>query len=143
MQPLRFDPKRMKALEDLPNVGPSIAADLRRLGIATPLALQGRDPYMLYLDLCRATGMRQDPCVLDTFIAAVRFVEGAPAKPWWAYTAERRRVLKTTAPASRVKNATTAISLRSPASRLDRLEKLVSGAARRTETRRTLTRRAS
>ncbi len=31
--------------------------------------------------------------MLDTFIAAVRFVEGAPAKPWWAYTAERKRTL--------------------------------------------------
>jgi hypothetical protein len=80
-------------LEDLPNVGPSIAADLRRIGIATPAALRGRDPYALYDALCRAKAARQDPCVLDTFIAVVRFVEGAPAAPWWAYTAERKREL--------------------------------------------------
>src|SRR5579862_9551837 len=42
-------------LEDLPNVGPAIAADLRRLGIATPAELPGRDPYALYDDLCRIT----------------------------------------------------------------------------------------
>jgi hypothetical protein len=31
--------------------------------------------------------------LLDTFIAAVRFMEGAPKKPWWKYTAERKKVL--------------------------------------------------
>lgn len=77
-------------LEDLPNIGPAIAADLRLLGIAAPRELRGRDPLALYRALCRATGTRQDPCVLDTFIAAVRFAEGGPAVPWWAHTAERK-----------------------------------------------------
>ena len=40
---------------------------------------------------CRLTGQRHDPCLLDTFIAAVRFLEGGPKKPWWAYTAQRKR----------------------------------------------------
>jgi hypothetical protein len=31
--------------------------------------------------------------VLDVFISAVRFMEGAPARPWWRYTAERKRAL--------------------------------------------------
>jgi hypothetical protein len=26
-----------------------------------------------------------------TFISAVRFMEGAPARPWWHYTAERKK----------------------------------------------------
>jgi hypothetical protein len=88
--------KRLQAvvrLEDVPNVGPSIAGDLRQLGINTPAELPGRDPYQLYQDLCRITGVRHDPCVLDTFIAAVRFMERAPKKPWWSYTAERKREL--------------------------------------------------
>src|SRR5438876_413339 len=68
-------------LEQLPNVGPAIAADLRLLGVARPADLTGRDPYQLYDDLCRATNQRQDPCVLDTFIAAVRFMGGEAAKP--------------------------------------------------------------
>jgi hypothetical protein len=37
---------------------------------------------------------RHDPCLLDTFVAAVRFVGGEPGRPWRAYTAERRRALK-------------------------------------------------
>jgi predicted flap endonuclease-1-like 5' DNA nuclease len=94
------DAASVRALEDVPNVGPAVAADLRRIGIATPAALRGRDPYALYDALCRATRTRHDPCVLDTFIAAVRFMEGAPAKPWWAYTAERKRELATRAVAS-------------------------------------------
>ena len=84
---------RMTALEDLPNVGPAIAADFIRLGIRAPRELAGRDPYALYDELNRVTGMRHDPCVLDTFISAVRFMDGAPARPWWKYTAERKRTL--------------------------------------------------
>jgi hypothetical protein len=80
-------------LEDLPNVGPSIAADLRGIGVSQPGDLAGRDPYALFDELCAATGVRHDPCVLDVFISAVRFMEGAPASPWWHYTAERKRAL--------------------------------------------------
>jgi hypothetical protein len=80
-------------LEDLPNVGPAIAADLRGIGIARPAQLKGKDPYALYARLNRITGVRHDPCVLDTFIAVVRFVDGGPAQPWWACTAERKRTL--------------------------------------------------
>jgi hypothetical protein len=80
-------------LEDIPNVGPVIAADFRRLGITTLADLVGRDPNALYDELCRVTGVRHDPCVLDTFIAAVRYIEGAPKRPWWKYTAERKRAL--------------------------------------------------
>lgn len=80
-------------LEDIPNVGVSVAGDLRQLGIMSPDDLPGRDPYALYDELCRITGQRHDPCLLDTFIAAVRYMEGAPKKPWWKYTAERKRVM--------------------------------------------------
>jgi len=80
-------------LEDLPNVGKAIAADLRALGIRQPAQLKRKNPYALYDRLNRVTGLRHDPCLLDTFIAVVRFVEGGPAKPWWAYTAERKRAL--------------------------------------------------
>ncbi len=76
-----------------PNVGPAVADDLRRLGITSPADLLGRDPYELFEDLCEKTGQRHDSCLLDTFIAAVRFMAGEPKKPWWNYTAERKRHL--------------------------------------------------
>ena len=83
--------RQIARLEEIPNIGPSIAADMRQLGITSPAELPGRDPYAMYDELCRITGQRHDPCLLDTFIAAVRFMEGAPKKPWWKYTAERKR----------------------------------------------------
>ena len=79
-----------KALEQLPNIGPSLAADLRLIGIHEPRELRGKDAFVLYQKLCAATGQRQDPCVLDTFMAVVDFMRGAPAAPWWAYTAQRK-----------------------------------------------------
>jgi hypothetical protein len=85
--------REMDRLEEVPNIGPAIAADLRQLGITTPAELTGRDPYAMYDDLCRITDQRHDPCLLDTFIAAVRFMEGAQKKPWWKYTTERKREL--------------------------------------------------
>jgi hypothetical protein len=79
-------------LEQLPNVGPALAADLRLIGIAEPADLHGKDAFALYQALCRKTGQRHDPCVLDTFMAVADFMRGAPAAPWWKYTAERKAV---------------------------------------------------
>ena len=79
-----------ETLEQLPNIGPALAADLRLIGIRTPAELRGKDPFVLYQQLCAATGQRQDPCVLDTFMAASDFMAGAPAAPWWTYTAQRK-----------------------------------------------------
>lgn len=77
-------------LEQLPNVGPAFAADLLRLGITHPRQLAGRDAFALYTALGQATGRRQDPCVLDTFLAVIDFMSGAEPRPWWAYTAQRK-----------------------------------------------------
>jgi hypothetical protein len=84
-----------QVLEQLPNIGPSLAADLRLIGIHTPRDLKGRDAFVLYQNLAAATGTRQDPCVLDTFMAAVDFMNGAAATPWWAYTAQRKALYGT------------------------------------------------
>ncbi|MBL8863595.1 MAG: helix-hairpin-helix domain-containing protein [Planctomycetes bacterium] len=84
-----------RRFEDLPNVGPAMAADLRLLGLRTPADLAGRDPYALYARLQVVTRSAQDPCVLDTFLAVVDYVGGAPRRPWWAYTAQRKRTLGT------------------------------------------------
>lgn len=77
-------------LTDLPNIGPAMARDLERLGIHAPRDLEGRDPRALYDELCRLTGVRHDPCVLDVFTAAIDFAGGAPATAWWAYTPRRK-----------------------------------------------------
>jgi hypothetical protein len=79
-----------QALEQLPNIGPSLAADLRSIGVAHPRELAHRDAFVLYQALCAKTGKRQDPCVLDTFMAVTDFMRGAAPSPWWHYTAQRK-----------------------------------------------------
>jgi hypothetical protein len=79
-----------QALEQLPNVGPALAADLRLLGIGHPRELAHRDAFVLYQTLCAKTGQRHDPCVLDTFMAVTDFMRGAAPAPWWHYTAQRK-----------------------------------------------------
>ncbi len=90
MKKMQHSAATVRRLEDLPNVGAAVAADLRRIGIATPAGLAGRDPFALYAELNAVTGIRHDPCMLDTFIAVTRFMAGDAARPWWAYTAERK-----------------------------------------------------
>jgi hypothetical protein len=88
-------PRELPAkLEELVNVGVSIAGDLRLIGIRRPADLKSKDPYELYERLCRKTEQRHDPCVIDTFIAITRFADGGAEKPWWKYTPERKRELK-------------------------------------------------
>jgi len=80
-------------LEDLPNVGKSIAADLRLIDIRTPDQLTGQDAYEMYEKLCSQSGRRQDPCVLDVFLSIISYMEGEPAMPWWVFTPERKKRL--------------------------------------------------
>jgi len=93
VHPSRVDRARLRVLTDLPNVGPSIAGDLRRIGIERPMQLAGKSPLALYERLCDLTGVRHDPCVLDVFMSITRFVDGGPSLPWWDYTAERKALL--------------------------------------------------
>ncbi|MFC5473837.1 helix-hairpin-helix domain-containing protein [Paraherbaspirillum soli] len=92
--PKNIEREAVVKLEDLPNIGKAGAADLRCIGIHRPDQLVGKSPFEMYDALCAKTGARHDPCVIDVFISVVRFMEGAPALPWWSYTAERKRLLK-------------------------------------------------
>ncbi|MEY2808224.1 MAG: hypothetical protein RIR65_2641 [Planctomycetota bacterium] len=47
----------------------------------------------MYERLQVLTRSKQDPCVLDVFMALVDFAGGAPARPWWKYTPLRKRLL--------------------------------------------------
>ena len=79
----------MADLTSIPNVGPKVAAKLRRLDIDSPEDLRGLDGEDLFERLCALDGRRHDPCLLDTFVAAVDYANGAPARPWWEYSRER------------------------------------------------------
>ena len=81
----------IKRFRDIPNVGIAIEKKLYELGMVKPVELAGKDPYRLYADLCKITKKKQDPCVLDVFISAVRYMEGEPPRKWWEFTAQRKK----------------------------------------------------
>jgi len=74
-------------LQTIPGVGPSIAKDLRELGIRRVADLRGRDPERLYARSNAIRGVRQDPCLLYVFRCAVYFASTKRPKPsllkWW------------------------------------------------------------
>ena len=93
MNPSKVLRDEVVLLTHLPNVGPSLASDLKLIGINTPAQLKGRDPYALFEALCAATQQRYDPCVIDVFISVTRFMNGEPPAVWWQFTAERKKTL--------------------------------------------------
>lgn len=80
-------------LEDLPNIGKSIAADLRAIGILEPAQLARRDPLAVYLALAPAMEHRHDPCVLYTLMAAQHFLKTGETLRWWTFTEAGKRRL--------------------------------------------------
>ncbi len=93
MHPNKVDRTRLVVLTDLPNIGKASAGDLELLGIHTPEQLVGQNPFALYERLCAITGVRHDPCVVDVFMSVTAFMNGCDARPWWDFTAERKRLL--------------------------------------------------
>ena len=95
MRERRQEHKESKAilLEDLPNIGKSIAADLRSIGILDPDQLARREPLAVYRDLKTVMGYRHDPCVLYTLMSAKHFLDKGVAVPWWKFTAEGKNLL--------------------------------------------------
>jgi len=80
----------MAWLQEIPNVGPKMAADLLKLGVTRLEDAAGRDPDEMYHELCVLDAKRNDPCVGDVFAAVISYAEGHPARPWWEFTHERK-----------------------------------------------------
>jgi Pathogenicity locus len=80
-------------LEDIPNIGKSIAADLRGIGIQHPEQLLTQEPLALYLKLAGQMGKRLDPCVLYTLMAARHFMQSGEKISWWKFTEQGRKLL--------------------------------------------------
>lgn len=74
----------------LRNIGRAMKADLLMLGIRTVGELATRDADALYLELTAKTGTYQDPCVHDTFAAAIHQARTGEALAWWAFTPARK-----------------------------------------------------
>ena len=81
--------RRDHDLESIPGIGPSLAADLRSLGVRKVADLKRRDPERLYARLNQLRGVRQDPCVLYAFRCAAYYARTPrPEKrllKWWSW----------------------------------------------------------
>jgi predicted RecB family nuclease len=80
---------RRDELQTLPGIGPSLAADLRALGVRRVADLKRRDPERLYAKLNQLRGVRQDPCVLYAFRCAAYAARTrrprAELLQWWQW----------------------------------------------------------
>lgn len=81
------------ALEDVPNIGKAIAADLRAIGIELPSQLIEQEPLAIYRVLEKQMEQRHDPCVLYTLLAAQHFMKCGEALPWYKFTEQGKRLL--------------------------------------------------
>jgi hypothetical protein len=88
-RPARSSSIMTNDVQSIPNVGPAVARKLSRLGITQPDQLRRCDPEDLFEQLCALDGCRHDPCLLDTFVAAVSYANGGPSRPWWEFSRER------------------------------------------------------
>lgn len=89
-------PAKVQRLEDLPNIGKSIAGDLRSLGINTPADLAKCDPLTTYRLLSDSMEKRHDPCVLYTLMAAKHFLQSGESIAWWKFTDAGKALLRST-----------------------------------------------
>lgn len=83
-------------LAELISIGPAMLRDFELLGIRSVAQLAKQNPHTMYARLNRATGQRQDPCVLDTFCAAAAQARNPrlPAEQceWWYWSRKRKSV---------------------------------------------------
>jgi hypothetical protein len=74
-------------LQSIPGIGPSLAQDLRDLGVRSVAELKDRNPEAMYQRLCMVRGVQQDRCVLYVFRCAVYFASTKRHDPeklkWW------------------------------------------------------------
>ena len=83
-----------KQLGDLISIGPAMLRDFELLRIRSVAQLARQNPQNMYARLNRLSGQRQDPCVLDTFCAAVAQAKNPrlPAEQceWWYWSRKRK-----------------------------------------------------
>ena len=87
-------PTPQRQLKDLISIGPAMLKDFAQLGITSVPQLAKQKPIKMYERLQRLRGARMDPCVLDTFEAAVAQARN-PRLPadkcqWWYWSRKRK-----------------------------------------------------
>jgi predicted RecB family nuclease len=90
-----FMATQTRQLADLISIGPAMLRDFEMLGIRSVRDLARQNPQRMYERLSRASGARLDPCVLDTFCAAVAQARNprlaAEKCQWWYWSRKRKQ----------------------------------------------------
>lgn len=68
--------------------------DFARLGVSSVKQLEAQDARELYDRMCRISGAKQDPCVLDTYRCAIEQAPNPNLPPeqrdWWYWSRLRK-----------------------------------------------------
>jgi hypothetical protein len=83
-----------RQLKDLRGIGPKMLDDFERLGVSSVRQLKTRDAGRMYRRMCDLTGVRQDPCVLDTYRCAIEQARNPnlpeEQRDWWYWSGLRK-----------------------------------------------------
>jgi len=82
--------KNIDELSQLRNIGNAMRQDFELLNIRTVVQLAKQDADKLYARIQTLTGSRHDPCVWDTYAAAIHQAKTGEALPWWHFTKIRK-----------------------------------------------------
>ncbi|HTE41355.1 MAG TPA: helix-hairpin-helix domain-containing protein, partial [Steroidobacteraceae bacterium] len=88
----RFSQRRQDVdeLSQLRNIGKAMRKDFELLGIQSVKQLARCNADKLYAQIQTLTSSRHDPCVWDTYAAAIHQAKTGEALPWWDFTKVRK-----------------------------------------------------
>ena len=87
------NPPQTLQLEDLRNIGAAMLGDFALLNIKSVKQLARCNADRLYARIQALTHTRHDPCVWDTYAAAIHQAKTGEALPWWEFTKVRKAKL--------------------------------------------------
>ena len=86
--------KDERKLKDLRGIGPRMLEDFAQLGISSVRQLRSKEASVLYDRMCKLSGVRQDPCVLDTYRCAIEQARNPgldrEQQDWWYWSGMRK-----------------------------------------------------
>jgi hypothetical protein len=88
--PVALKKDAVDELTQLRNIGKAMRQDFDLLGIKSVKQLAKCDADKLYTKIQTLTGTRHDPCVWDTYAAAIHQAKTGEALPWWEFTKVRK-----------------------------------------------------
>jgi hypothetical protein len=88
--PIQSKQKASDELSGLRNIGKAMRQDFELLGIKSVQQLSRCNADTLYAKIQSPTTTRHDPCVWDTYAAAIHQAKTGEALPWWEFTKVRK-----------------------------------------------------